>query len=854
MRKYVGLERTSLFVLCFVLGSFALAAEVLDPICYMNSINGTCVEALDGDTIYVDYHTALFGSEITFCPSTYTQVAGAAQIVICIDRSGSMNTTDPNAQTVVVARTFLDSIASRSPDSKVGIVIFGAGPNRTGATGVAPMALTSANIATLKGWIDQAADHSGFTPYGAALDTARRFMNRLPSTDTSRAIIFLSDGEPCLTNGGCSDSIYNGLLASGVIATLPPVHTVYFHPSNSSSTTARNTLINLANVTEGTYTDVSNASNLYTVFLDTLLTRVLPVFNSWNYQIQNFANGQISQGVRIGTNQRNPTVAFAPLHLELGENLVSVLYERQTLSGKDGVIRSFVIYRKNDNVPLTAAEQAKFDQYFTATCTQHSIVTWLDSLGQPMPAGGHYDSTYTRIYLQVERGPGTPEVQTDTVVVTTMHGEQERVVVTETGPTTNVYRGSLPVAGDPTATRNNGTVELRRVDTLFATYNNPYFRDVSGQLYDQSVDTIFTFTTADTTNIPPDTVTPPVVVPFMVVTRDTNGNGYIDKLELIFEDSVTINPTGCDTCGLGAAFLVKDNLYTWRIAGITPLGRSGTEFDLNLVESNSTSRMETDVLPNVRFGSWTALSGLSPNTSATSVVDGSGPVIRRAILDDNGTPGVYGDDTVRVEWSEPIVPGGPYTGASQVFHAFAPESTTIDNGLLNGCFVEVGARDGRFTPCGDTVGDFWINIDSAQSNIADGKGNHVLNANRRVKIVLPPPSSILTDPWMLPNPADYDIILNNKGSGIPAVVFNFTMFGEAFVTVRIYDIAGNLVRNLSLGKMGADVMRGVHETAGWDGMNGRGRFVNRGGYVAKLFARPVNGGKTQTRTLKIAIK
>jgi len=849
MWNHLAFKRTTFMVLCFVFGSFALTNEIIDPICYMASTNGTCIEALDGDTLYVDYHTVLFGPEVSFCPSTYSQELGAAQIVICIDRSGSMDSTDPNTQTVIVARTFLDSIASRSPDSKVGIVIFGAGNNRTGATGIAPLPLTAANVTTLKNIIGSAADHSGYTPYGAALDTARRFMNGLPATDTSRAIIFLSDGAPRLPNTNPpGDPVYQSLLVTGVVDSMPPIHTVYFHDGPAIAA-ARDTLTHLANITNGTYTDVNNASNLYTVFLDTLLTRVLPVEKSWNYQIQNFANLQISQGTRLDTNSRNPTVAFDPLHLEPGANLVSVLYERETQTGKDRVIRSFVIWRKNENVALTAAEQTKFNQYFSKTCIEHSTIKWLDSLGQPMPVGGHYDSTYRSISIELERGPGDATIQTDTITIKTYTGglvwETEKVVVTETGPTTNVYRGTLPVLGNTSPTKNNGTLDLRRTDTIYASYTNP-----DAPIFDISTDSILCFTA-------PGTIEPPVVVPFTAVTRDTNGNGYIDKLELIFEDSVTINTSGCDTCGLGAAFLVSDNVHTWRAVGITPVGQSGYRFELNLVESNTASRMETDVLPNVRFVSWNALSGLSPNMSATTVIDSCGPVIRRAILDDRRTGGTSPEDTlpvVRVEWSEPIVPGGPYSSASQVFRAWAPDSSTLDNALLSGCFVDVKTRDAQFRLCKDSTGDFWISIDSAQSNIADLKGNHVPNTNRRVKIVLPPPSSILANPRMGPNPADYNLLREKNNSGVPAVVFHFTMFGEAYVTIRIYDMAGNLVRKLSLGKRGANVMRGVEETADWDGMNGRGRFVNRGGYVARFFAQPVSGGKVQSKAIKIAVK
>jgi len=829
--------------------SFALAQQALDPICYIQSIRSTCIENLQGDTIYVNNNMALFGNEVSFCPEMMTQWRGAAQIVICIDRSGSMNTTDSNYRAITVAKMFLDSIAKKSPESKVGIVVFGAGnPDRTGATGIAPLTLAGPNLPILKSWVDSAGNHLGYTPYGAALDTARRFISRLPATDTTRAIIFLSDGEPCLPNTRpCRDTAYTNLVSSGLIGALPPVHTVYFHTGTGSSI-ARDTLRHLAGMTEGTFTDVNNANNLATVFLDSLFTRVLPVVNVWNFHIANLTNGQESYGSLVNSDPLHPAYAFRPLYLEVGPNLISCLYERRSETGVTAVeSKSFTIWRRPGSI--TAAEQTEFNQYFTAICSPHSSVIWQDSLRQTIPTGGHYDSAYRHVYIQLVRGPGTSGTDTDSVVITTPRGEREVIAVIETAPGSNIFRGMLPIEGDLSGIRDNGILEVRQTDTLYAIFKNPAYQDVNGNYYDIGLDTILCFSDADSGNIPIDTTD---TGPFTVITRDTNGNGYIDKLELAFDSDVRIS--GADTAGLGAAFTITEGGYTWRIAGILPMGTISRNFELNLVESGSASRMETDLLPAIRFNSWMALTGLAPNTSASNVLDGCGPVIRRAVLNDNATSQDPSDDRVTVEWSEPIAAAGPFTSADQVFRGWTPDSATQSSAVLSGCAITVSTGNGQFTTCNPINGELWISIDSARSGIADTKGNHVSANNHKVIISLPRGNTYINDPKMIPNPGDYEFIRRNGGSSGSAMNFSFEMFGEAIVTLRIYDLAGNLVRKLSQGRMGTAALSGILETVPWDGTNGRGRIVNRGGYVVKFYAEPVGGGKTQIKTIRIAIQ
>ncbi len=66
--------------------TFMAHSQALESICRVNSIQGTCIEAKDGDTIHVEYSNLLFGDEVSFCPEQ-VKVGGVAQVILCADQS-----------------------------------------------------------------------------------------------------------------------------------------------------------------------------------------------------------------------------------------------------------------------------------------------------------------------------------------------------------------------------------------------------------------------------------------------------------------------------------------------------------------------------------------------------------------------------------------------------------------------------------------------------------------------------------------------------------------------------------------------------------------------------------------------
>jgi hypothetical protein len=147
----------------------------------------------------------------------------------------------------------------------------------------------------------------------------------------------------------------------------------------------------------------------------------------------------------------------------------------------------------------------------------------------------------------------------------------------------------------------------------------------------------------------------------------------------------------------------------------------------------------------------------------------------------------------------------------------------------------------------------WVKIDSAHSLLTDIKGNLVLACNRKVKPEYAHPP-VITSLIMEPNPLLYPGLVN--GTVIPK--FKIILFDKSRVSILIYDLSGNLVRKLGptdFSGTAANGARGETYIIAWDGKNGKGRYVSRGGYVAKLYSTLQKGNtKTQKAFFKIAVQ
>lgn len=463
-------------------------------ICRVESNPNTCINTLDGQTVVVDDNNLLFGSKLTFCPDTVLNGVADVQILLAIDRSGSMSSSDPDSTVIKVAKNFLDSIAKTSPSSMVGVVLFSAktvnmDSAENGAIGNAPLELNSAaNLDSIKSWIDLAAVRGNATPYGAALDTCLAIFKRAPESK-NRLIIFLSDGMPQLSGNVLTDpdTVYKNFISSGKYSELPPVHTVYLHTQSENVQAAHDTLLHLSAITGGIFTDVSNVSTLYTVFLDTLLNKTFKVIDVRDFELINTSIGVISPGKTVAVSGTQLVVTFDPIPLRNGPNVIHMVYNSTLSSSKQQQISKVVtIIRKTEGLTLT--EQAAFDALFQNVCTLPSEVTLLDTEGKPVADGDKYGKDTDSIRVKLTRGPGNDTlIQTVTVTVVTASGDTEVITLTETGINTNEYYGAIPVIGGD-LTSGNGVVEVNANDMIAVVYNNDDFYSGDGNYYDNSYD------------------------------------------------------------------------------------------------------------------------------------------------------------------------------------------------------------------------------------------------------------------------------------------------------------------------------------------------------------------------------
>lgn len=138
------------------------------------------------------------------------------------------------------------------------------------------------------------------------------------------------------------------------------------------------------------------------------------------------------------------------------------------------------------------------------------------------------------------------------------------------------------------------------------------------------------------------------------VTRDVNGDGYLDEIELYFNKPVTF-PAGMS----GANFSIIYNGVTFNvdsIGGMGPNGETNTHFVVYLQE-DSTAQPQTEWRPLVSI---TGIQGSNDIKNITAK-DGAGPVIWTVTKTINN-PEDRTQDVVTVTFSEPIVgpKGSPF--------------------------------------------------------------------------------------------------------------------------------------------------------------------------------------------------
>jgi hypothetical protein len=96
-----------------------------------------------------------------------------------------------------------------------------------------------------------------------------------------------------------------------------------------------------------------------------------------------------------------------------------------------------------------------------------------------------------------------------------------------------------------------------------------------------------------------------------------------------------------------------------------------------------------------------------------------------------------------------------------------------------------------------------------------------------------------------PNPVD-----TRKGGVEGKTVINYTLNDNAEVTITIYDLLGYVVREFHFSS-GSDGAKLGPNFVLWDGKNGLGGFVAKGGYIVRVKAASAKGSKVITRKVGV---
>ena len=374
------------------------------------------------------------------------------------------------------------------------------------------------------------------------------------------------------------------------------------------------------------------------------------------------------------------------------------------------------------------------------------------------------------------------------------------------------------------------------------------------------------------------------------VTRDVNGNGYLDEIELYFSKPVTF-PPGYLNSNITISYIstINGHLVTvpFSVDSIQAMDGSGTKFILHLVE-NTTS------LPNSPQTAWRpyiSMVGLENPSSVpmTQCKDGAGPVIwsvTKTIVSVSDRK----QDVVQVIFSEPIQGpnGSQFTPATEkpsivlvdyrknangtwdTINIFAP--SLASNGLdslyitsfsrvVNDSTLEFVMSNGR-----DLTTNDYLNINTSSNQIYDnrsrttgGTGVPPVEDNQKVqvKVINNTPNKIIavpnpsgpnfTRPGQYPgkfsfvnNPLAREWVRKDRSGTV--ITFDLSppkVAGERIdAHCNIFDVVGNVVAqaDTSIGYNPAqDTATTIQYNAYWNGSNSRNMRVAPGLYSTLVY-------------------
>ncbi len=333
------------------------------------------------------------------------------------------------------------------------------------------------------------------------------------------------------------------------------------------------------------------------------------------------------------------------------------------------------------------------------------------------------------------------------------------------------------------------------------------------------------------------------------VTRDVNGDGYLDEIELYFNKPVTMLPS--------TNFTITSNGVVFTVDSVRAVGTTGTHYVVYLQEQQN-GQPQTAWKPLVSI---TGMQGVADIKNFTAT-DGAGPVIW-TITKTIVNPEDRSQDVITVTFSEPITgPGGSQFAwstvkPSSVLTVYLPNPSgtgydTLYNALDSiASFAQViGDSIVKFTVTNgnDITQNDYMNIKVTAGQIFDARGNAPVTDNRKapVKVIgaLPPriiavpnpsgPTFLHEQPGTLnfannPNARNW-VRLERAGTVITFKIAIPSTPGEVVTGyLKIYDAVGNTVITAdskdvmaSLKSNGANDSSAYDYDIYWNGSNEKG--------------------------------
>lgn len=281
-------------------------------------------------------------------------------------------------------------------------------------------------------------------------------------------------------------------------------------------------------------------------------------------------------------------------------------------------------------------------------------------------------------------------------------------------------------------------------------------------------------------------------------TRDINGNGFLDRIDIYFSKGINLSKDNIDN------FTVTCDLINFDIESIVAL-QGDSVYALYLKEEKTESA-QTDWLPRISISD---IDG-AENENAKLANDGAAPVVWSVIkeMPTNSRK----DDIVTITLSEQIQNINISNKPEDVFWVYIKENgnfTKVDRfdgaeiiGFDNAKTIKIKMSNGK-----DLNNSNWVNIHYTKNLISDIHDNRPDSMNQKVNVRVKPKGvevQIGPNPFLPSNNiGPGKIVLHhnenafsdaNQNGGI-VIVVNLPIpdDGDVFLTLKVYDVTGNLV-------------------------------------------------------------